>query len=123
LIKFIILHKGIDTSHLGLTSDSELKDCEKATENFWSLCLNSGEKFSTSDYKKKGMPWSKYAIPVKVGDTIYLRFYDGEVKFLINRKEYLVAFQLDKSLKYYVYCLTHDDSTKIEIKSMKVLPL
>jgi hypothetical protein len=120
MIKFDILHKGIDTSHLGFTSDLELKDSEKATENFWSLCLNSGEKFSTSDYKKKGMPWSKYAVPVKVGDTIYLKFVDGEVKFFINRKEYQTAFLLDKTLKYYVYCLTHDDSTKIEIKSLKV---
>ena len=53
LIKLDILQKGIDTSHLGLTTDPDLKDTEKATENFWSLCLNSGEKFSTSVTKRK----------------------------------------------------------------------
>jgi hypothetical protein len=119
LIKLFIIHKGIDTSHIGLTSDSEFKVLDKATENFWSICLNSGEKFSTSDYKKKGIPWGKYAIPSKIGDTIYVKYIDGEVNFLINRKEYSNAFHLDKSLKYYLYCLTHDDSTKIEIKCLK----
>lgn len=119
LIKCYINHKGIDTSHIGLTCDSELKSDEKATDNFWSLCLNTGEKFSTSDYKKKGIPWGKYAPPLKAGDTVYIKFNNGEVKFLINRKEFPTAFTLDKSLKYHLYCLTHDDSTQVEIKSLK----
>jgi hypothetical protein len=120
LVKFFIVHKGIDTTHLGLTSDSQFKSEERATENFWSLCLNSGEKFSTSDYKKKGLPWSKYSLPVKTGDTVYLKFINGEVRYLINRKEYPIAFNLDKSMKYFLYCLTHDDSSQIEIKSLKI---
>jgi hypothetical protein len=120
LVKFYIIHKGIDTSHLGLTIDNEFKFPDRATDNFWSLCLNSGEKFSTIEYKKKGIPWSKYAVPINTGDTILLKYYDGEVKFLVNRKEFPVAFNIDKNLKYYLYCLTHDDSTQIEIKSLKV---
>lgn len=120
LVKLFIINKGIDTTHIGVTSDSELKMEDKATENFWSICLNSGEKFSTGEYKKKGIPWNKYAVPIKTGDTLYLKFNEGEVKFLINRKEYPLAFSLDKSLKYFIYCLTHDDSSQIEIKSLKV---
>jgi hypothetical protein len=120
LIKFNVLHKGIDTTHLGITTDVEFKSDDRATDNFWSVCLNSGEKFSTTEYKKKGIPWTKYALPIKTGDTVYMKYYDGEVRFLINRKEYPVAFYLDKSAKYFLYCLTHDDSTKIEIKSLKI---
>ncbi len=122
LIKLLIVNKGIDTTHIGLTIDSELSSHEKATENFWSLCLNTGEKFSTSEYKKKGTLWTNYAVPVKTGDIIYIRFYEGEVRFLINRKDYNKAFLLDaKNYKYFLYCLTHNDSTKVEIKSMRIL--
>jgi hypothetical protein len=119
LIKIFVHNKGIDTTHLGLTIDKEFKFPDKATENFWSLCLNSGEKFSAVDYKKKGIPWMKYAVPVKSKDTIYLKYSKGEVTFSINKNEYPKAFQLDKDQKYFIYCLTHDDSTSIEIKSLK----
>lgn len=121
LLKFLVLSKGIETTHLGLTIDSEFKFTDTPTENFWSLCLNTGEKFSTVDYKKKGVAWNKYTNPLKVGDYIYLRFFDGEVRFLINRKPQPVAFSLDKKEKYFVYCLTHNDSTQIEIKGMKII--
>jgi len=121
-IKLLVLNKGIDTTHIGLTVDTDFsKNEEKATENFWSFCLNTGEKFSTVEYKKKGMPWTNYATPVKTGDIIYLKFYEGEVRYLINRKDYGRAFLLDsKNHKYYLYCLTHNDSTKIEIRNMKI---
>ena len=121
LVKLLIIHKGIDTTHIGLTVDSEISSEEKATENFWSLCLNTGEKFSTVEYKKKGTPWGNYGVPVKTNDIIYLRFYEGEVRFLINRKDYNKAFLLDKNHKYFLYCLTHNDSTQVEIRSMKIL--
>lgn len=122
LIKMLVVNKGIDTTHIGLTVDAEFLKEEKATENFWSLCLNTGEKFSTLEYKKKGIPWANYSIPVKTGDYIYLRFYEGEVRFLINRKDFGRSFLLDvKNHKYFLYCLTHNDSTKIEIRSMKIL--
>lgn len=121
IIKILIKNKGIDTTHIGLTIDTEFASEEKATENFWSLCLNTGEKFSTSEYKKKGSPWGKYALPVKTGDYVYLRFNEGEVRFYINRKDYNKAFLLDKSFKYYLYSLTHADSTNVEIRSMKIL--
>jgi len=118
----LVVNKGIDTTHIGLTVDAEFLKEEKATENFWSLCLNTGEKFSTIEYKKKGVPWSNYAVPVKTGDYIYLRFYEGEVRFLVNRKDYGRAFQLDvKNHKYFLYYLTHNDSTNVEIRSMKIL--
>ena len=32
-----------------------------------------------------------------------------------------VAFNLDKKDKYFIYCLTHNDSTQIEIKGMKIM--
>lgn len=120
LIKFFICQKGNDTTHLGLTIDKENMPTDKATDNFWSLCLNSGEKFSTLDYKKKGITWMKYAVPVKAGDLVYIKFFDGEINYFINRKEFPIAFKLDKNISYYVYCLTHDDSTQVEIKSLKI---
>jgi len=82
--------------------------------------LDTGEKFSKSDYKKTGTTFSKYTNPVKQGDYVYMRYYDGEVKFLINRKINPIAFNLDKKEKFYLYCLTHDDSSQIEIKNMKI---
>jgi hypothetical protein len=97
-----------------------LKTNEKATDNFWSVCLNSGEKFSTSDYKTKGISFSAYSSPIRNGDTVYIKIIDGQVRFLVNRKEYPLAFKLDKNQKYFLYCLTHNDSTEIEIKSLKV---
>lgn len=121
LLKFLVVAKGIETTHLGLTTDSEFKFKDSPTENFWSLCLNTGEKFSTSDYRKKGISWTKYTLPVKVGDYVYIRYLDGEVRFLINRKMQGVAFILEKKEKYFIYCLTHNDSTQIEIKGMKII--
>ena len=121
LLKFFVVSKGIETTHLGLTNDFQFKLSDSPTENFWSICLNTGEKFSTSDYKKKGISWTKYSNPIKEGDFIYLRYFDGEVKFLINRKMMPVAFNLDKKDKYFIYCLTHNDSTQIEIKGMKIM--
>ena len=120
MIKLNINNKGIDTTHLGLTTDSEFKSNDMPTENFWSMVVNTGEKFSTVDYKKRGTSFTKYATPCKEGDTIYIRFYNGDVRFLINRKEYPSAFFLDKGQKLFLYCLTHDDSTNIEIRSLKI---
>lgn len=121
LIKLVILQKGIDTTHIGLTID-DLKIEEKATENFWSLCLNTGEKFSTMDYKKKGSPWGNYANSALVkDDVIYIKYNEGDLRFLVNRKDYGRAFILDRHLKYYLYCLTHNDSSKIEIRWIKIL--
>ncbi len=120
MVKLFINSKGIDTTHLGLTTDSDFKSNDMPTETFWSMVVNTGEKFSTVEYKKKGTSFTKYAVPSKEGDTIYLKFYNGEVRFLINRKEYPSAFSLDKNMKLYLYCLTHDDSTNIEIKSLKI---
>jgi len=120
MVKLHINSKGIDTTHLGLTTDSEFKSSDMPTENFWSLVVNTGEKFSTVDYKKRGTSFTKYAESCKEGDTVYIRYYNGDVRFLINRKEYPSAFFLDKGQKLFLYCLTHDDSTNIEIKSLKV---
>jgi len=120
LIKLSINKKGIETTHIGLTKDVDFKAEDRPTETFWSLCLNSGEKFSTEDYKKKGNGWTKYAREIVAGDNIYLRMNNGEVRFYVNRKDYGPAFQLDKKESYYIYCLTHNDSTEVEIKSMKL---
>lgn len=120
IVKLYISKKGIETTHLGITKDSEFKANDRPTETFWSLCLNSGEKFSTEDYKKKGNGWMKYAKEVVMGDNVYLRFNNGEVRFYINRKDYGVAFILDRKESYYLYCLTHNDSTEIELKNMKL---
>lgn len=120
LIKLNINSKGIDTTHLGLTTDNDFKSNDMPTENFWSIVVNTGEKFSTVYYKKKGTSFVKYAEPSKEGDTIYIRFFNGDLRFFINRKEYPSAFFLDKGQKLFLYCLTHDDSTNIEIKSLKI---
>lgn len=120
LVKLNINTKGIETTHLGLTIDSVFRSDDMPTENFWSLVTNTGEKFSTVEYKKKGKDFIKYAVPCKEGDTVYIRYFNGDVRFLINRKEYPSAFFIDKAQKVFLYCLTHNDSTGIEIKSLKI---
>jgi hypothetical protein len=102
LVKFRIINKGVDTTHLGLTSDCDFKWADKPTENFWSLCLNSGEKFSTESYKKKGIAWSKYSIQVTTGDIVHLKYFKGDLSYIINGKAFPVAYTLDKDLKLFL---------------------
>ena len=120
---FVIIVDSIEADPLDSITLTRInrQSTDRPTENFWSLVLNSGEKFSTNDYKKKGNGWTNYASKVTKGDVIYLVYGEKDVQFLINRKCYGQAFLLPKKEVHYLYCLTHDDSTVIEIKSMKML--
>ena len=120
LVKVRINNKGNLTTQIGVTNDTEFRTEDSATENFWALCLDSGEKFSSSEYRKKGTTWMKYAVPVVKGDYLYLKYDNGNVSYMINRKEYPIAFKVDKKEKYYLYCLTHNDSTEVELKCLKI---